>query len=136
MSKGRSEKAILNDSLVALSAERDACVWRNNTGMAWQGEEERHRPGARIVVTKDMVILRNGRRVRFGIPGSSDIIGTIRGLPLAAEIKREIGGAQSDQQVLFQRAWEKAGGFYVLARSPEELLHAIHVKLDLTEFGL
>lgn len=143
----RSEQAIQADSLVELSALPDTMVWRNNTGQAWQGTEERHRVGSLVRVTDDMVILRKARRVKFGLTGSADILGTrkreiicwncmaptIAGLPIAVEIKAALG-RQSVQQKAFEMSWKRAGGLYVLARTPEQSVTGVtHAKMDLTE---
>lgn len=130
----RSEKAIQNDTLVALSALPETMVWRNNTGSAWQGVRIKVRVGSTIRVTSGMVILADARPITFGLPGSADILGAHRGLPLAVEIKAQ-NGPQSEQQRRFERAWTAAGGVYVLSRSPDEAVRAVnHAKMDLTEF--
>ena len=116
---GASEKSILNDSLVAFSAEPETLVFRNNTGMAWQGRKVEVRAGQPVVVQPGMVILRDARPIRFGLNGSGDIIGVSRGRGLAVETKPE-KGQQREAQILFERAWVKAGGIYILARSAEE----------------
>lgn len=119
-----SEKSILNRSLVAVTALPETMAWRNNTGSAWQGKRVTAREGSVIMVEPGMVILKEARPVTFGLPGSGDILGVRKGRGFSAEMKSQ-GGVQSDQQVLFQRAWEKAGGIYVLARSPEEVTAAL-----------
>lgn len=121
---GPSEKARLNDILVAVSAEPDTLAYRNNTGMAWQGKQIRARVGEMVRVEKGMVILADARPIKFGLPGSGDIHGASGGFPLAVEVKDE-DGRPSEQQVLFGRAWKRAGGIYVLARTPDEALHGI-----------
>lgn len=134
MTDRRSEKAIQNDTLVALSALPETMVWRNNTGSAWQGVRVEARVGSTIQVTSGMVILKDARPVTFGLPGSGDILGSHRGLPLAVELKAA-KGRQSEQQRLFERAWIAAGGVYVLARSPDEAVRGtLNAKMDLTEF--
>lgn len=116
--KGPSEKKILNDSLIAVSALPDTMAWRNNTGMAWQGEDVRVGVGQTIVVTRGMKILRDARPVTFGLLGSGDIMGVTRGRAWALEIK-DANGRQADSQMKFQRAFELAGGSYKLVRSAE-----------------
>ena len=130
----RSEKAIQNDTLIALSALPETMVWRNNTGLAWQGIEIKARVGSTIRVTEGMVILKDARPVKFGLLGSADILGVHRGVAVAVEVKTATG-RQSEQQRHFERAWTAAGAAYVLARSPEEAVRAVrHSKMDLTEF--
>lgn len=95
-----SETVIMRDILVAVSALPQTLVWRNNTGVGVA-------PGKRVV--------------RFGLLGSSDIIGVHRGRAVAIEAKAP-RGRQSDEQRRFQAAWERAGGIYILARSADEAL--------------
>jgi hypothetical protein len=71
-----------------------------------------------------MVILRHARPVKFGLEGSGDIIGAAHGRPLAVETKAD-AGRQRETQMMFERAWVKAGGIYVLARSADEALQAV-----------
>ena len=119
-----SEKSILNETLVALSALPKTIVWRNNTGQAWQGLRITPPVGTKITVTHDMIILKNARPVRFGLPGSGDILGTSNGIPLSVEIKT-LTGRQARVQKNFQDRWSACGGKYILGRSPETVLSQI-----------
>lgn len=119
--KGASEKKILNDSLIAVSALADTMAWRNNTGMAWQGEELRAGVGQTIVVQRGMKILKDARPVTFGLLGSGDIMGVTNGQAWALEIK-DANGRQADSQMKFQRAFELAGGSYKLVRSADDAM--------------
>ena len=109
-----SEKSIMNRCLVKLSTLPGVRVWRNNTG-----------------ALRDS----NGQLVRFGLPGSGDIIGlrsivitpemvgqTI-GQFLAVETKRP-GGKQTEQQEKFESMVVSLGGVYVLATNPDEAMAA------------
>lgn len=116
----RSEKAIQNDILIDVSSWDDTMVFRNNTGMAWQGDKLKPQVGSKITVEKGMVILRNGRPVRFGLEGSADIIGASSKYPLAIEVKDK-DGKQTEQQAKFEEAWTAAGGIYILARSVKDV---------------
>lgn len=120
----RSEKAILNATLVQVSALPETIVWRNNTGTAWQGDRLRLRPGQWIEVQPDMVVLANARPITFGLSGSGDILGASRGRPVSIETKKH-SGSQSGIQRNFERAWVRCGGLYVLARSAEDALAAL-----------
>lgn len=126
--KPQSEKAIMNEILLDVSKWDNTIVYRNNTGMAWQGERLKPRPGTVFTVEEGMVILRNGRPVKFGLEGSADIIGCSSGRPIAAEVKKK-GGRQQENQKNFQRAWEKAGGLYFLVRSVDEMRQAFFTSL-------
>lgn len=98
----RSERAILADILLAIGNRQDLRVWRNNSG-----------------ALKDA----QGHLIRFGLPGSADILGILKptGRFLAIECKTEIG-KQSDLQKAFQRMIESHGGLYILARSVGDVL--------------
>lgn len=134
----RSEKAILNDTLVAVSAEPETIAWRNNTGQAWAGgrvglitgqvitisDPKGGRPARHITVTQSTTLLLNSQPITFGLPGSGDILGASAGRPLSVEVK-DATGRQSDIQKRFEAAWVRAGGIYLLVRSPEEAVAAL-----------
>lgn len=62
------------------------------------------------------------RFIRFGYPGSSDILGIMPdGRFLAVECKREKGGRLSELQKAFLTAIQINGGVSIVARSVEEL---------------
>lgn len=117
----RSEKAIQNDTLIAVTAEPGVMAWRNNTGQGWQGERINRAAGATVVVEQRMVILRNARPISFGLVGSPDIIGVREGRAFGLEMKAA-GGRQETDQARFMRAWRAAGGLYGVPRSVEEAL--------------
>lgn len=98
-----NRESILQDAIrLALGAEPDVCLFRNNIGMAW---------------------MRNGHPVKFGVggPGGADLIGMFRGRFLAAEIKTDTG-RQSPEQRQFQQLVERRGGIYVVWRSVDDAL--------------
>lgn len=115
----RSEHAIQNDALVCVSAIPDSLFYRNNTGSAWQGQRVRLKPGQMYRYEQGMVVLREGRPISFGLDGSGDLMGSAQGVPVAVEMK-DSDGRQRKSQQFFERAWVKAGGIYVLARSAAE----------------
>lgn len=80
--------------------------WRNNTGATRIGDG------------------RSARFVRYGLPGSADIIGVCQGRFIAIEVKTRTG-RQSDTQREFQRHVEQHGGVYVLARSVDDAVNRI-----------
>ena len=97
-----SESAIVAQCLEWLALRR-IFAWRNNTGSA----------------TVD------GRFIRYGHPGSGDILGVLPdGRFLSVECKTATG-RQSKAQKLFQKMVESRGGVYVLARSSDDLERAI-----------
>lgn len=117
----RSEKAILNDTLIAITALPGVMAWRNNTGQAWQGRPVNAGVGQMIRVKPGMKILEDARPIRFGLPGSGDIIGVQRGRGFTFEMKSATGRLEKSQPA-FARAWKAAGGLYGLPRSVEEAL--------------
>lgn len=61
-----------------------------------------------------------GRLVRYGLPGSSDILGCIKGRFIGIEVK--VGrDRQRTNQADFAAAVERAGGIYILARSIDDV---------------
>ncbi len=98
-----AESTVIAEVLIAVSALDGGMFWRNNSGA---------------------MPLPNGRMIRFGLPGSADIIGCYRSRAVAIECKTD-PGRQSKSQFRFQFSWERAGGLYVLARSAEDAINAI-----------
>lgn len=115
----KSEKAILNDTLMAVSALPKTLVYRQNTGQAWQGRSIHCSPGEYIRIEHGMKVLAEARPIDFGLEGAGDIAGVSRGRPLQIETKT-LTGRQREAQTHFERAWVKAGGIYILTRSAEE----------------
>jgi hypothetical protein len=95
-----TETQIMRDILVAVNQLPDALFWRVNVGVAR---------------TPD------GRMNRYGIPGQADLAGVVRGRHVEIEVKTA-SGRQSRQQIRWQKAVERAGGIYVLARSVDDAL--------------
>lgn len=76
-------------------------------GMAWQNNTG---------VLRD----RDDRPVRYGLPGSSDIIAVIAGRFVGIEAK--VGAdRQRQNQADFAAALRRAGGVYILARSVDDV---------------
>lgn len=65
-----------------------------------------------------------GAWVSLGPPGIADLMGTLDGRAVAVEVKQP-AGKQREAQRNFQKAWEQAGGVYVVARSPEAAVSAL-----------
>ena len=75
--------------------------------------------------------------IRYGLPGSPDIIGAVAYTITPADVGRTVGlalgievktptGRQRDDQKRFQAAWERrAAGIYILARSVDDVLHGL-----------
>lgn len=99
MAGGMKENEVLRGCLEYLRANGIFC-FRNNTGA-----------------------VKIGRRfIRYGTPGSSDILGIMPdGRFLAVECKREKGGRLSELQKAFLTAIQINGGVSIVARSVDEL---------------
>jgi hypothetical protein len=118
----KSEAEILKEILLALGQRSDMRVWRNNTGMLWSGAKVRKVERAGMAkVEKGDILIKSGYPVRFGLPGSADILGVIApsGKIIAIEVKTETG-KQSAQQKAFAKMIRRMGGVYILARSADE----------------
>lgn len=101
------ESRITRACLAELNSLEGCYAYRNNTGAVMIGK----------------------RPVRFGDPGSGDIIGAFLGRAIAIENKTR-RGKQSDVQRRWQEKWEAAGGLYILARSVAEMRVSLGVKPD------
>lgn len=99
----KAEANIQAEIMLAIGRMSGALWWRNNTG-----------------AYKD----RTGRLIRYGLVGSPDILGCLRGRFVGIEVKTAIG-KQADEQKRFQTAFERAGGLYILARSVADVMHAL-----------
>ena len=97
--KPQRETTIVGSILDYIKTRPDVFAYRNNTG-AYRTE--------------------SGGFLRYGYPGSADIIGVWNGKFLAIECKTA-RGKQDIDQVRFQRDIEKCGGLYLLARSWQEV---------------
>lgn len=101
-----AETDIHNRILVALSKEFHprGIFWRQNAGR----------------VRSD-----RGAWVSLGPPGISDIVGVIDGRSVFVEVKTA-NGKQRKAQKNFQAAAERAGGIYIIARSPEDAISQLY----------
>lgn len=100
------ERSIQKKILLALSTQFQGrgIFWTNDTGTA-----------------KSM----DGKRViRFGLPGSPDIIGCLDGMFIGIEVKTATGSQQKNQKA-FEKAIKSVGGFYAVARSPAEAVSVL-----------
>ncbi|MFA5990469.1 MAG: VRR-NUC domain-containing protein [Sphingomonas sp.] len=74
--------------------------WRNNTG------------GTMVAGNHFM---------KFGYPGSPDIIAVVKGQFIGIEVK-DIKGKLNDNQEIFKEKLEKAGGLYIIAKSIDDIM--------------
>lgn len=99
------ETRLHNEILAALSREfhPSGIFWRQNAGR----------------IRSD-----RGAWISLGPPGIADIVGVLAGRAVFVEVKTS-AGRQRKAQKAFQAAAEKAGGIYLVARSPEEAVSAL-----------
>lgn len=122
-----TEKNIQSLIHIAVSKE-GSTIFRNNTGMAWQGE---------VIRKKDYIVIKNPRPIHAGLcPGSSDLIGwtplTITadmvGKTVAVftsiEVKSQRGRTSEEQKNFIAKVRE-SGGIAGIARSEKEALDLI-----------
>jgi penicillin-binding protein-related factor A (putative recombinase) len=101
------EKATQEAALQLLTAKR-IFHYRQNTGSY-----------ERSYTTKNGVAKKS--YIAYGTPGATDILAVIKGKYVGIEIK-DTKGKQSEDQVKFQEALEKAGGTYLLIRNIDDLI--------------
>lgn len=65
-----------------------------------------------------------GAWVALGPPGISDVVGLLEGRSVFVEVKTDTG-KQRPAQATFQRAVEKAGGIYIIARTPSDAINGL-----------
>jgi VRR-NUC domain len=96
-----AHNALINDILVAFGSLSNIRIWKNDVGVGRA--------------------LDNDRVLRWGLKGSSDIIGVgLGGKFIAIEVKT--GKArQSEQQKNFQNMVNSMGGIYIVARSIQDV---------------
>lgn len=96
---------LVSDILIELSKTGLCRVWRNETGMALN--------------------IRTKTPFKYGLKGSSDIIGLAKnGHFLAIEVKTG-AAVQSKQQKAFAAMVNKFGGHYFVCRSVEDAINSV-----------
>ena len=94
---------LVNDVLIAVSALPETLAYRSNSGL---------------------LALPGGGFMRVNVPGIGDISGVRRGRGFSLECKWA-SGRPSKTQRAFRRAWEAAGGYYAIVRSPEAAVRGL-----------
>lgn len=95
-------------------------AWENRTGQGWSGEY--------VGKTRDgATILKDARPIRFGLPGSTDIIGCIRRRMVVIEAKTGTGRLQVNQKD-FAAAAIAAGALHILARSVDDVTNTLRLE--------
>jgi len=122
-----AESPLLKQVLLAVGAHPELRVWRNNTGQAWTGNDVfravKHGP---VVVGPGDVIIRAAHPIRFGVPGSADIVGLKRGGQFVSiEVKDGAHGRLSEAQAKWGLMVKSLGGLWIVARSAEDALEVL-----------
>lgn len=100
-----TEAELQAEILLAVGSRPDCRIWRNNTGVG------RTLSGQRVI--------------RFGLVGSADLLGILRGGRFLAVEVKTAKGRQSEAQRNYQRMIESMGGVYVLARDVQTVVDVI-----------
>lgn len=112
MSRQQPEAVLRLAILAAVGSRPDVTIWNHPTGSAVSGV---------------------GAWLRFGLPGSPDIVGfTDGGLFIGLEIKTPgpNGGRQSEQQRSFETTANRRNAFYAVVRSVEDAHRAVDAVLE------
>jgi len=132
----RNETSILKTCLLSLGRFVNLRVWRNNTGSAWMGKAIRLKAGQTFKAAEGDMLIKGARPVKFGLPGSGDIVGVkeifitpeMAGTKIGQFVSLEIKtpkGIQSDQQLKFQKMVRRLGGKCEVARNADEAVQKI-----------
>lgn len=109
---------LVNEILLAVSPL--GLAWSNQTGQGWAGKYVGRNQAGQTVIA-------NARPVKFGLPGSTDILACIAGRMVAIEVKTGTGRLQQNQRD-FRAAAAKAGALHIEARSVDDVINTL--KLD------
>jgi hypothetical protein len=120
------ENPIQKHIMKSLGSRDDIRIFRNNVGVGIQGKI--------LKETRDIISLKNPRRIRFGLmPGSADLIGwqTVTITPdmvgkkiarfTSIETKRADGGYVNPDQENWMLQVNASGGFAAIVNDPEVL---------------
>lgn len=104
MNNSAAHSKLVNEILVALSRAGVLC-WKQHQGR---------------------VLTLSGKPIKVGLNGAGDINAILPPRGRFASIDAKTGsGVQSDKQEKFQKAVEKQGGLYLVARSVEDALELV-----------
>ena len=105
-----SESTVLASILSALGRKNAQGAIEGRYGLFWRNNSGAVRTGSRFI--------------RYGLPGSPDVIGIVNGQFVGIEVKRE-DGKQSECQQEFERLATKYGGRYAVVRSAREAIENV-----------
>ncbi len=123
-----SESETLKKTMLKIGCLDWLRIWRNNTGLAWNGTRVRLQAGQTIrdsygraiKVGPGDVLIKNARPVKFGLVGSGDIAGIIAPSGRALYIETKYGRYnQTPEQKSFAAMIKQMGGVYVEVRDPD-----------------
>lgn len=112
-----SEAVIQNEIRLALGMRDDIFLFRINVGVfrPLHGDQK--------------------RAIRSAPDGTPDLLGVMHpGRAFAIEVKTA-KGQQREAQRNWQKAWEKRGGIYVLARSVEDVYKELDIKVEAEAYS-
>ena len=109
---------LVNDILIELSAL--GLAWSNQTGQGWAGKYVGKNPRGDVVIA-------NARPVKFGLPGSTDILACIRSRMITVEVKTGTGRLQTNQKD-FRAAAARAGALHIEARSVDDVRNTLKLE--------
>lgn len=107
-----AETNIMNAIMLRLS-QLGCMIMRNNTGKFRSLNDPNRIVSVGMVGSADIIGVQP-------VTITADMVGQTIGQAIAIEVKTD-KGRQSDAQKKWQAAWEKHGGLYVLARSPDDV---------------
>lgn len=110
----KSEARRQSEILIAATAEPDTFFWRSNTGVAWQGSRVERLPG-------NKVLIHNAQPIKYNLPGTPDVLGCHIGRATVIECKSG-DGVLSEDQKKWRKAWERAGGVYIVGRQADAVV--------------
>lgn len=111
------ETNIQNAIIIKIGERADTMVWRNHTGAFRAMDNPQRIVQVGLVGSPDILSV-------VAVTITPEMVGKTVGVAVGIEVKTATG-RQSEQQKKWQKAFEKKGGVYLLARSPEQAQEAV-----------
>lgn len=109
---------LVNDILIELS--QHGLAWSNQTGQGWTGKYVGRQPNGAVIIA-------NARPVKFGLPGSTDVLACIKSRMVVVEVKTGTGRLQPNQKN-FRTAADRAGALHIEARSVDDVRNTLKLE--------
>jgi hypothetical protein len=109
---------LVNEILLTVSPL--GLAWSNQTGQGWAGKHLGRNHAGHTVIA-------NARPVKFGLPGSTDILACIAGRMVTIEVKTGSGRLQQNQKD-FRTAAARAGALHIEARSVDDVVNTLKLE--------